>query len=99
AEAEETDEAKLQQDLAARSAGGDPGQYVVGKLNLGAVHRLATGSIVLIAVIDSKIDVSHPDLAGTIVEEFDAVGRVEQPDNHGTGMVGAIVAQRKLMGV
>src|SRR6185295_2678193 len=96
---QETDETKLQQDLAARTTRGDPDQYVVGKFNLGEVHRLATGSNVLIAVIDSKIDANHPDLAGTIVEEFDAVGRPGQPDSHGTGMVGAIVAQRKLMGV
>jgi hypothetical protein len=98
--AAEQDETKLQQDLAARGqTGGDPSQYVVGKLRLGEVHKVATGSNVLIAVIDSKIDVNHPDLAGTIVEEFDAVGRPDQPDSHGTGMVGAIVAQRKLMGV
>jgi hypothetical protein len=96
----EQDETTLQQDLAARGqTGGDPSQYVVGKLRLGEVHKVATGSNVLIAVIDSKIDVNHPDLAGTIVEEFDAVGRPDQPDSHGTGMVGAIVAQRKLMGV
>jgi subtilisin family serine protease len=98
-DANEQDEAKLQQDLAARTTGGDPSQYVVSKLKLGDVHRVATGSNVLVAVIDSKIDVNHPDLAGTIVEEFDAVGRPDQPDAHGTGMVGAIVAQRKLMGV
>jgi subtilisin family serine protease len=95
----EPDETTLQQDLAARTASGDPGQYVVGKLHLGQVHRLATGSNVLVAVIDSQIDTRHPDLAGTIVEEFDAVGHADNPDTHGTGMVGAIVAQRKLMGV
>ena len=40
---------KLQQDptLAARTKSGDLGQYVVSKLNLGEVHRFATGSNVL----------------------------------------------------
>ena len=85
--------------LAARPAKGDPSQYVVNKLNLGEVHRLATGSNVLVAVIDSQIDAKHPDLAGSIVEEFDAVGRPDKPDAHGTGMAGAIAAQRKLLGV
>jgi hypothetical protein len=93
------DDPALQQDLAARTTGVQSSQYVIGKLKLDEVHRLATGSNVLVAVIDSKIDVNHPDLAGTVVEEFDAVGRPGRPDNHGTGMVGAIVAQRKLMGV
>jgi hypothetical protein len=97
--AAEPDEAALQQDLAARTTGGESSQYVVSKLHLGEVHRVVTGSNVLVAVIDSKIDTNHPDLAGTIIEEFDAVGRPEKPDSHGTGMVGAIVAQRKLMGV
>ena len=86
-------------ELAARPAGGDPSQYVVSKLNLGEVHRVATGSNVLVAVIDSQIDVKHPDLANSIVEEFDAVGRPDKPDTHGTGMAGAIAAQRKLLGV
>jgi subtilisin family serine protease len=92
---------KLQQDptLAARSKSGDLGQYVVNKLRLGEVHRVATGSNVLVAVIDSEIDVNHPDLAGAFVERFDAVGRPDKPHSHGTGMTGAIVAHRQLKGV
>jgi subtilisin family serine protease len=92
---------KLQQDptLAARTKSGDLGQYVVSKLNLGEVHRFATGSNVLVAVIDSEIDARHPDLAGALVERFDAVGRADKPHSHGTGMTGAIVAHRQLMGI
>ncbi|MGE3159005.1 MAG: S8 family serine peptidase, partial [Xanthobacteraceae bacterium] len=86
--------------LAARPAAkGDPGQYVVNKLKLGDAHRVATGNNVLVAVIDSKIDAKHPDLAGSIVEQYDATGRNNKPDTHGTGMAGAIAAQRKLLGV
>ena len=86
-------------DLAARSTAGSPDQYVIDKLRLGEVHRVATGSNVLIAVIDSEIDSQHPDLAGAVVERFDAVGRPDKPDAHGTGMTGAIAARLKLMGV
>jgi hypothetical protein len=85
--------------LAARSKAPDPTQYVVSKLRLGDVHRVATGSNVLVAVIDSEIDSRHPDLAGAVVEEFDAVGRRDSPHVHGTGMAGAIVAHRQLMGI
>jgi subtilisin family serine protease len=81
------------------AAKGDPSQYVVNKLKLGDVHRVATGNNVLVAVIDSKIDARHPDLSGSIVEMYDAVGRNDKPDAHGTGMAGAIAAQRKLLGV
>ncbi len=92
---------KLQQDptLAARTQGGELDQYVVNKLQLGEVHRIATGSNVLVAVIDSEIDSRHPDLAGAFVERFDAVGRPDKPHVHGTGMAGAIVAHRQLMGI
>jgi hypothetical protein len=92
---------KLQQDaaLAARTKTGELGQYVISKLHLGEVHRVATGSNVLVAVIDSEIDSKHPDLAGAFVERFDAVGRADKPHSHGTGMTGAIVAHRQLMGI
>jgi Subtilase family len=92
---------RVQQDpnLAARTVAGDPGQYVVSKLRLPETHRVATGSNVLVAVIDSAIDLSHPDLTGAVVEQFDAVGRKDRPHVHGTGMAGAIAARRKLLGV
>ncbi|HLQ94361.1 MAG TPA: S8 family serine peptidase [Xanthobacteraceae bacterium] len=86
-------------DLAARSESGTTGQYVVGKLRLGEVHKVATGNNVLIAIIDSKIDVNHPDLAGAIVEQYDATGRAEESHSHGTGMVGAIVAHQRILGI
>ena len=78
---------------------GDPSQYVVGKLQLNEVHRIATGENVLVAVIDSEIDATHPDLAGSIVGQFDAIVAPDAPDEHGTGMTGAIAAHRKVIGV
>jgi len=92
---------RLQQDatLAARNSTGDPTQYVVGKLRLVDVHRIAIGSNVPLAVIDSEIDGRHPELAGAVVDEFDAIGNHDKPHAHGTGMAGAIAAHRKLVGV
>jgi hypothetical protein len=92
---------RLQQDqtLAARPGRGDPAQYVVNQLRLTDVHRIALGSNVLVAVIDSEIDAKHPDLAGAVVEEYDAIGNHDKPHLHGTGMAGAIAAHRKLIGI
>ncbi len=92
---------RLQQDstLAARNTGGDPPQYVVSKLHLVDVHRISIGANVPVAVIDSEIDGKHPELAGTVVDEFDAIGNHDKPHAHGTGMAGAIAAHRKLMGI
>jgi subtilisin family serine protease len=87
-------------DLAAVAAGGTSrGQYVVDKLQLAEVHRIATGNNVLVAVIDSGIDTNHADIAGSIADQYDAVGRAEAPHSHGTGMAGAIVAHQRLLGI
>ncbi len=88
-----------QQPPAAESSAGGSEQYVVNKLRLAEVHRIATGKDVLIAVIDSEIDRKHPELAKAIVEEFDAVGQPGKPHSHGTGMAGAIVSQSRLTGI
>jgi subtilisin family serine protease len=80
-------------------ASGSSEQYVIDKLNLAEAHKIATGNGVLVAVIDSKIDASHPDLAGAIADQFDAVGTPNPPHTHGTGMVGAITAHTKLIGI
>jgi subtilisin family serine protease len=74
-------------------------QYVVGKLHLLEAHRINNGDDVLVAVIDSKIDTSHPDLAGVIADEYDAVGMPAAAHVHGTAMAGAIAAHSKLIGV
>src|SRR3954470_15450702 len=77
---------------------GDPAQYALRKLRIGEAHTLATGDRVLVAVIDSGIDLSHPELAGVIVGSFDAIGKAEPPHQHGTAIAGAIAAHARLMG-
>ena len=77
---------------------GDPAQYALAKLRLPEAHTLAHGVEVRIAVIDSAIDGAHPELAGSIAEQFDALGSKEGPHVHGTGIAGAIVSHARLMG-
>src|SRR5262245_53206474 len=50
---------------------GDPAQYALEKLQLRLAHSLATGAQIRVAVIDSGIDPSHPELAGTIAATLD----------------------------
>ncbi len=76
----------------------DAAQYVPNKLRLSDVHRLVRGANIRVAVIDSAINSGHPDLKDAIAERFDASGPAA-PHLHGTGMAGAIAAQRRLMGV
>jgi subtilisin family serine protease len=73
-------------------------QYAPGKLDLADAHRVATGSRILVALIDSGVDASHPDLAGAIADSFDALADEPAPHPHGTGMAGAIAARQTLLG-
>jgi len=90
---------RLQQTAEAKPS--DPGdaQYVISKLHLREAHRVSNGDDVVVAVIDSKVDTGHPDLAGVIAGDYDALGGAGAPHAHGTAMAGAIAAHAKLMGV
>jgi len=88
----------LLQDQKPASTEGDPAQYALLKLRLPEAHTLAHGANVTIAVIDSGIDIRHPELANAIAGSFDALGSKEGPHVHGTGIAGAIVSHARLMG-
>jgi len=79
---------------------GDAAQYVIDKMHLVQIHNMARGRGVVVAVIDSEIDVNHPDLRGMIIDRFDATQSAgSHPHPHGTGMAGAIAAHKRLLGV
>jgi Subtilase family len=88
----------LLQEQQAGPTEGDPAQYVVAKLHLSEAHTLAHGTNVRIAVIDSGIDTSHPELSNSVIETFDALGSSEGAHVHGTGIAGAIAAHGRLIG-
>lgn len=61
---------------------------------LADLHRIATGRGVRVAVIDSRVDASHPDLRGRLVDDLDFVGGAEPAaEAHGTGVAGIIGAR------
>ncbi|MGE3528740.1 MAG: S8 family serine peptidase, partial [Methyloceanibacter sp.] len=75
-------------------------QYAGEKLRLDEAHRLAKGNGVMIAVIDTAIDGTHPELAGAIAGIYDAVGEgPASPESHGTEIAGILVAHAALKGV
>jgi subtilisin family serine protease len=88
----------LLQDQAQVPSEGDPAQYALAKLHLPEAHALARGEGVKVAIIDSGIDAKHPELAGSIIDSFDALGSKEGPHVHGTGIAGVVAAHAKLMG-
>jgi subtilisin family serine protease len=78
---------------------GDPAQYVLEKMRVREAHQLARGSKVLVAVIDSGVDVAHPDLGGDVIDTFDAIGTGVAVHVHGTAIAGGIAARGRLLGV
>ena len=64
-------------------------------LHLDQAHRLATGKGVRVAVVDTGVDLDHPDLRGRIVKANNFVDRGERTfttDIHGTAVTGVIAA-------
>ena len=62
--------------------------------HLADLHRHSTGHGVTIAVVDSRIEVNHPDLSGQFVANEDFVIKGPQgSEAHGTGVAGVIAAK------
>ncbi|MGO4870459.1 MAG: S8 family peptidase [Roseiarcus sp.] len=88
-----------QQDGAPTGAPAPP-QYALTKLHVDAMADPAPAEPVRVAVIDTAIDESHPDLEGAIEARFDAIGGAAPRSlAHGTAIAGAIAAHGRLKGV
>jgi subtilisin family serine protease len=71
-----------------------PAQPAERLWHLTALHRIATGRGVSVAVIDSRIDRMHPDLAGQVIAAQDfTTGRGAAAERHGTEVAGIIAAK------
>jgi hypothetical protein len=58
------------------------------------LHKVATGRNVRVALIDSMVDATHPDLAGQIGASQNFVaGHAPAPEQHGTAVAGVIAAR------
>jgi len=81
--------------------GADPSnglQYALVKLDVARAQVFARGGGTLIAVIDSGVDQTHPDLSDSVVEVFSGVA-VAGNDPHGTELSGIISAHGIVRGV
>jgi subtilisin family serine protease len=71
--------------------------WSLAKVNAPAAWKLTRGtSETIVAVLDTGVDLSHPDLVGAFVPGYDFVNRDEDPsDDHGHGtMVAGVIAAR-----
>lgn len=71
-----------------------PVQPTAREWKLRELQQRATGRGIKIAIVDSRIDVTHPDLAGQIVANENFVsGGPAAPEAHGTHVAGIIGAK------
>lgn len=72
-------------------------QYAAEALRLSAAHTVAMGAKVKIALIDSRVDASHPELAGAVAASVDLIeDGAAAPEEHGTAVAGAIAARARM---
>jgi subtilisin family serine protease len=74
-------------------------QYALAKMKVAPGLEDAGGTEVRVAVIDTAIDETHPDLAGVVAARFDGLGGPVLSKSHGTAMAGGIAANGRLHGV
>jgi type VII secretion-associated serine protease mycosin len=74
-------------------------EWYLDSLHIPAAHKVSTGKGVTVAVIDSGVDATHPDLAGVVLPGIDMAhlidskqGRTDM-DGHGTAMASVIAGQ------
>ena len=82
----------------APAADGDNAQYALAKLHLSQAHTIATGKDVRVAVIDSAVDLTSPELAGSIAGHFDTLKSPRKAHAHGTSIAVLIAGHGMLMG-
>ena len=71
-----------------------PTQPVARQWHLADLHRMTTGKGVRVAVIDSGVEASHPDLVGRLQLNQNFVdGQALSAESHGTAVAGIIAAR------
>jgi subtilisin family serine protease len=69
-------------------------QPAARRWHLDELHAAATGRDVRVAVVDSSVEATHPDLVGQIAVRANLLGeRREQAEAHGTAVAGIIAAR------
>lgn len=71
-------------------------QYHIAQLNIEKAQKLAGNKSIKVAVIDTGIYASHPDLSGQLLPGYNMSDSMSQPypEDHGTHVAGIIAAKK-----
>lgn len=84
----------------AQDANAGSNQYALGRLGVAPDSGAARGSGVRLAIIDSVVDVAHPEFANAKIEAHDVSDAPDAvADAHGTGITGVAAAGNTLLGI
>ena len=67
------------------------------QMQVNQAHQIATGKDITIAMIDTGVDLEHPDLKGQITKEENFASMISSgfsTDKHGTAVAGVMVARK-----
>jgi type VII secretion-associated serine protease mycosin len=78
-------------------------QWHLDFLHVGDAQRYSQGEGVIVGVVDTGVDASHPDLAGSVLPGLTVPPATSDPhldiDGHGTKMAGLIAAHGRAIGI
>jgi len=79
-------------------------QWHLKFLNVAEAHKHSQGEGVVVGVVDTGVDATHPDLAGSVLPGKDLSGGTsgdgrQDIDGHGTSMAGLVAAHGSALGV
>lgn len=64
--------------------------YGPGQTGADRIQNTVTGKGVTVVIIDTGVDIEHPELVGQFVKQIDTSGFGLSPDRHGTAVAGII---------
>jgi subtilisin family serine protease len=75
-------------------------QYALDRIGARKANVISRGANVLVAVIDTGIEETHPELAGSIAGHYNAFpSQPFAPDTHATAVASIIAARRDMAGI
>jgi subtilisin family serine protease len=78
-------------------------QWTLNHVRAEDAWRTSSGAGITVAVLDTGVDATHPDLAGRVLPGYDAIrrraGATTDSTGHGTHVAGAIVGHGQVAGV